>query len=47
MAITKELEKLYEKELEKAKKALLKAKNTREIRALQARIEFLKKILNK
>jgi len=41
------VKKMYLKEIEKAKKALLTAKSPREIKALQQRIKYLESLLNK
>jgi len=46
MKIKTELAEIYKKELEKAKNALFKARSPRELRAIQRRIEYLKKLLN-
>lgn len=40
-------EKIYQKELERVKRALFTAKSVREIRALRNRIKFLQKMMNK
>ena len=40
-----EYQKMYEKELERAKRALFTAKSIREIRAIRNRIKFLQKKL--
>ncbi|MEM0324513.1 MAG: hypothetical protein QXW35_01275 [Candidatus Aenigmatarchaeota archaeon] len=44
---TQNIKKMYLKEIEKAKRALLTAKSPREIRALQARIKYLENLLRK
>jgi len=41
------VKRMYLKEIEKAKKALLTAKSPREIKALQQRIRYLESLLNK
>ncbi|MEM0243001.1 MAG: hypothetical protein QXT34_00905 [Candidatus Aenigmatarchaeota archaeon] len=43
----KNVRKMYLKEIEKAKIALLSSKTPREIRALQARIKYLEDLLRK